>query len=92
MPTIHIIRTVEVPDGHHDAFRARLEQRSDDGDATASAALNALLARTVTTSAKQPMYDELDAWLAETDRDTVGEELMQVRSELSADLDLGRRP
>ena len=92
MPPIHIIRTVEVPDGNHDAFRARLEQRSGDGDATASAALNALIARTVTTSAKQPLYEELDAWLAETDRGTLGDAFMQVRSELSADLDRDHTP
>ena len=89
MPPIHIIRTADVPDEQYKAFHARLEERASGGNEAAAAALNALVARTVTKSAKQPFYDELDSWLAVSDRETLGAELMQMRTDLAIELELG---
>jgi hypothetical protein len=88
VPPIHIIRTADVPDENYAAFHARLEERAAGGNDVATAALNALVARTVTKSSKQPFYAELDSWLAATDSETLGEHLMQVRRDLAVDLDL----
>lgn len=63
-----------------------------DGDARAGHALDSLRRYIPPTHGdKEAIYAELQAWLREADTDALGEELMDLRSELQTDLDLGTK-
>ncbi len=93
MPNFQVLdvdRTTYVPDDQYAGLLKRLEDRASAGGEAASAVLEKLPAGPFEHADWQAIFDAIDAWAAETDTDeTVGSELMDVRSDIATHLNLG---
>lgn len=92
MPTtLHLASAnVTLTDRQYDEIANRLNSRATDGDGLAAAALDALRhPRPLNDRDKRAIFDAADAWFAETDIQTVGPEIVEIRHVIATDLNLG---